>query len=48
VIITLENEELFNKPIIVNQLGNVKSLPADQLKVEFVPETGGIKSVHFD
>jgi hypothetical protein len=29
-------------------LGNVKSLPADQLKVEFIPETGGIKSVHFD
>jgi hypothetical protein len=48
VIITLENDELFNKPITVNQLGIVKNLPADQLKVEFIPETGGIKSVHFD
>jgi len=48
VVISLENEELFNKPIIINQFGPVKSLPADRVKVELFPETGGIKSVIID
>ncbi len=45
VILTLENKEIFNKPAIINQFGQVLNLPPDRSKVEFYPETGGIKSV---
>lgn len=45
VILNIENEEIFNKPLIINQFGQVLNLPANKVKVEFYPETGGIKSL---
>ena len=45
ISLILENEELAYSREIINQLGSVRCLPPEKIKVEFETETGGIKSL---
>lgn len=46
--IKYDSKELVNKKLTINQFGSIRRLPAQKFKLNFNPETGGIKSVNFD
>ncbi|MCF8366445.1 MAG: DUF4831 family protein [Bacteroidales bacterium] len=48
VKLKLEDEVLFENRITVNQLGQIKRLPARRFNAEFSPETGGLKTLFLE